>query len=173
MFLAAKRVNSRKMQNYKDGTLDLAFSFDPWWIDLTKHVESKSGFRLMQAALLSMQAQAERIDAQLVVLYIPTKEEVYWDIARQYVTQDLDVDRPRMAVRKFCEANGLRMCDITDDLRATARNGQQVYLRTSGHWNDAGHSLVADTTARCLREQALLPLTTAGSKNGTGPLAGD
>ena len=161
IFLAARRASSRQMEKYKDGTLDLAFSFDPWWIKLTKHAEDSPGFRLMQQALLAMEAQAEQMGAQLVVLLLPTKEEVYWDIARQYVKEDVDIDHPRAVVRAFCEKKGLKFCDFTDGLRAEARKGRQLYLRVSGHWNEAGHAFMAAATERCLRAQKVLDLTTA------------
>lgn len=158
IFLAVQRASSRQMEKYTDDTLDLAFSFDPWWLKLTNGPENSPGFRLMQQALLGMEAHAEQIGAQLVVLFVPSKEEVYWDIARQYVKQDVQVDRPRAVVRSFCEKNALKFCDLTDELRAEARNGHQLYLRVSGHWNEAGHALVADATAQCLREQKVLQL---------------
>jgi hypothetical protein len=161
IFLAVRRAGSLQMEKYKDGTLDLAFSFDPWWIKLSKHAEDSAGFRLMQQALLAMQAQAEQMGAQLVVLLLPTKEEVYWDIARQYVKEDVDIDHPRAVVRAFCEEKGLKFCDFTDGLRAEAHKGRQLYLRVSGHWNEAGHAFMAAATARCLRAQKVMDLTTA------------
>lgn len=161
IFLAARRANSRQMVKYKDDTLDLAFSFDAWWIRVTQRGEQSLGFRLLQQGLLAMQAQTEQVGAQLVVLLLPSKEEVYWHIARQYVNQALDVDHPRTVVREFCEAKGIRVCDLTGRLRTEALAGQQLYLRVSGHWSEAGHSVAADGVAACLREQGLLTAATA------------
>lgn len=156
IFLATRRVSSRQMQNHKDGRLDLSFSFDPWWIDLAKNVERNSGLKLMQQSLLSARIAAEKLGSTLVVMLLPTKEEVYWDIARQYAKVDLDVDHPRRVVTRFVQEQGMKFCDVTDGLRREAARGEQLYLRVSGHWTATGHALVADLTERCLVDQGLL-----------------
>jgi hypothetical protein len=97
-----------------------------------------------------------------VVLLFPFKEQVYWDIARQY-TRDGDsldestIDAPMGAVRDFLTREGIELCDLTDDLRAAAADGPQLYLKVSAHWTAAGNAAAADSIARCLRRKGLVP----------------
>jgi hypothetical protein len=56
-------------------------------------------------------------------------------------------------VRTFCQANNIHYCELATAMQAAARQGQQLYLRVSGHWNDEGNAVAARTIAACLAEQ--------------------
>jgi hypothetical protein len=158
MFDGATRSRGREIHHYREGNLNFAFRFDRWWVDLTKRAEHNPGFPLMQQALLRMRDDARAAGAELAVILFPTKEQVYWDVARRYAEEDLDVDHPLHVVGEFCEENGLHCCDLTEDLRADARAGRQLYLRISSHWNDEGNAAGARSIKQCLEKNGLLRL---------------
>ena len=62
------------------------------------------------------------------------------------------------AVKRFLVGEGIRHCDLTDELRDEAAKGRQLYLRAGAHWNDAGNAATADIVARCLAAQGLVKL---------------
>jgi hypothetical protein len=171
---AALRGRGQKSYSYRDNGLDLTFRLDRLWLvsdgaQVRQHREQ--GWRLMQEALLGMRATAAGMGAHLMVVAIPPKEEVYWEIFLQALpeAERADVERPQLLLREFSEANDLAFCDLTPALRARATKGEQVYLRVSGHWNDAGNEIAAQAAGDCLRAQGLLPQH--GRGRGAGNVA--
>ena len=158
---AALHAHKQTSYAYKQGNLDLVFRTDRWWLPASgarQARERERGWQLMQQGLLDMRASAAAVEANLVVVLIPTKEEVYWDIVRPSMTDGgtAAVDHPLDVVRDFCIAQGIHYCDLTSAMQAEARRGRQLYLRVSGHWNDDGNALAAATIARCLDDRGLL-----------------
>jgi len=154
----ARRGRDNKTVPYRAEDLDLVFRVDRWWLgtaDGERAAEHEQGWRLMQRALQDMRASTEQMGAHLLVVLIPTKEEVYWDILRTQLPDGGAVPSasPLAAVREFCARTGMACCDLTEPLRAEAARGRQVYLRVSGHWNDAGNAVAAGAIAACLSER--------------------
>ena len=146
---------------YRKDNLDFVFRTDRWWLPASdgQRVRRRDrGWQLMQTALLDLHAAAARVGADLVVVLTPTKEEVYWDIVRPTMAagEGADVDHPLDVVRDFCQTNAIHSCELTAAMQAEARQGRQLYLRVSGHWNDEGNAVAAETIATCLAEQGLL-----------------
>ena len=157
----ALRAHKQTSYTYKQGNLDLVFRTDRWWLpasDAKRVREREHGWELMQQALLDMHANAAAVGADLAVVLIPAKEEVYWDIVHPSTAaaETTAVDHPLAVVRDFCTAKGIHYCDLTAAMQAAARRGRQLYLRVSGHWNDDGNALAATTIARCLKDRGLL-----------------
>ncbi len=172
---AALRGGRQKSYAYRDDGLDLTFRLDRLWLasdDPEARQKRERGWRLMQEALLGMRATAAEMGARVMVVAIPPKEEVYWEILLQALpdAEREDVKRPEALLRKFSEVNGFGFCDLTPALRAHAKRGEQVYLRVSGHWNDAGNDIAARAVGDCLRAQGLLPQP-HGRGHGTGTIA--
>jgi hypothetical protein len=121
--------------------------------------QRERGWQLMQQALREMHRDADAIGAKLVVALIPSKEEVYWDVVRGDLPAQNsgDIDRPLGLVHQFCAATGIAVCDLRPRFEQGAKDRKQLYLRVSGHWNDAGNELAAETIAECLRSQGLVP----------------
>lgn len=102
-----------------------------------------------------------------MVVLIPSKEEVYCDIARHDlpVGNIADIDHPLRVRHDFCPAQALHCCDLTAELQQEARRGRQLYLRISSHWNDEGNAVGGSAVARCLTEQGVLK---QGRASGAG-----
>jgi hypothetical protein len=158
MIDGASRARGREIHKYKQGNLDFVFRLDRWWLQLVAGVERDPGWRLMQKALLDMRATAADMGAGFVVLIFPSKEQIYWEIARQFAPgkENLNVDHPTDVIRDFCQANGIDYCEFTKELREQARQGRQVYHRISSHWNDEGNAVGAKVIERCLADSGLL-----------------
>jgi hypothetical protein len=138
---------------------------DRWVSDAEQVSERLEGWRLMQEALLHMRQEAATFGAQLVVVLIPSKEEVYWDVVREDVPVAAEeIDRPLSLVDEFCNARDIPVCDLRPAFERQAAEYRQLYLRVSGHWNEAGNVLAADTISACLRSRGLL----SGEMEGDG-----
>jgi hypothetical protein len=161
------RTRGRSIYKYNDDHIDYVYRLDPWWLNLVKDAEDHPGFALMKQAFRDMRQRASAMGAEFAVLLFPTKEQIYWETASQFSPQkDLDVDHPLSVVRQFLQEEGFRYCDLTEPLRATARQGVQLFHRINSHWNDEGNRVGAREIEACLRAQGLLPLraTTAGGE---------
>jgi len=172
----ALRGRGHKAYEYKKGNLDFVFRVDRWWLGqpgAERARERERGWQLMRGALLGMHTTAAGVGAELVVVLIPAKEEVYWDIVRQSMPEagNADVDHPLDVVRQFCQADAIHYCDLTSDLQAEAQRGRQVYLRVSGHWNDAGNAVAANAIVKCLADQGLLGRGADGAHTEATPAA--
>jgi hypothetical protein len=128
----------------------------------------------MQGALLDMRRAAADMHAQLVVLIFPTKEEAYWDIARQYVPnpETVDPDRLHRLLSRFLVDHAMLDWDVTGEIRQEARRGRQLYHRVSGHFNDEGNRVAAKAIGRCLASRRLLEAARRVSLRSDGKRAG-
>lgn len=151
----ARRGRDSRSVAYRDGGLDLVFRVDGAWLgvaDARRAADRARGWQLMQRALREMRATADALGAHLLLVLIPAKEEVYWDLLRTRLPEATvrAARSPLAELRAFCEQEGFACCDLTPPLRAEAARGRQVYLRVSGHWNDAGNAVAARAVADCL-----------------------
>jgi len=152
---AARRYRKRDTFEYKEGGLDFLFRADAWWRYVLERPGDTPGYHLTIEAFEDMAATTRRSGARLVVLLFPFKEQVYWDIAREYYADlanmnDVDIDAPVDAVRTALHARGIDTCNLVEDLRAEARERRQLYLKVGAHWTDEGNRAAADAIAKCL-----------------------
>jgi len=161
----ARRSRSRDIYNYRDENFDYVFRLDRWWTQAVEDLAGHPGLPLMEEALLDMRRVSGEVGARFVILLLPTKEQVHWDIVRRFAPDDsdFDPDLPTDTIRRFAEENGIPYCDLTAPLRAESAKGRQLYLRVSGHWNEAGNEFGAEVIRECLQRQGLLPAGTPPS----------
>ena len=166
---AALRAREGKTYNYDKNGLSLVLRTDRWTSDAKQQAERLRGWHLMQRALLDMHKEADAVGARLVVVLIPSKEEVYWDAVRNDVPIAADeIDRPLGLVADFAKEKGISVCDLRPAFETQAEKYHQLYLRVSGHWNDAGNELAAQTISTCLRSQGLLSEAPRGNSDPVG-----
>jgi len=169
---AALRGSGKKTFAYKEGELDLVFRVDRWWLpdsDRQRKQGRERGWQLMRAALERMEESAAAAGAELVVVLIPAKEEIYWNLVRDHVRGGTggvasEADHPLEVVRHYCSERGLLACDLRSRLQPVADQGKQLYLRVSGHWNDEGNDLAALAVAECLRGRGLVEAAAGGAR---------
>ncbi|GAB4409983.1 MAG: hypothetical protein Fur0044_03640 [Anaerolineae bacterium] len=141
---------------YTDNTLNLSFVLRSYWGKRLDPSDKYTGPGLVytQQALAEAQTAAGQLNAELVVLLFPSKEQVYWPIVSTLADNaaDFKVNWPHDEVKAWCQANGVRYLDLTPVFAAHAAQGEQLYYRFDAHWNEAGHKLAAQTIRQYLAE---------------------
>ena len=100
-------------------------------------------------------------DIPLVLLLIPSKEEVYatWTEANLSSDTLATIAEGRQQMNQFCQIEGLLCLDMIDVLTVQANQGQQLYFVRDNHLNPQGNALLAETLWEFLQENELLPQT--------------
>lgn len=111
--------------------------------------EITAGWAKTTAILDAMRADAQAHGAQLVVVAIPTREQVhdrYWnEMKQQFGLTDAQLvrDLPEQHLAAWSARTGAPLIDLLPGFRAADPNKQLYYFRTDRHWNAAGHALAA------------------------------
>jgi hypothetical protein len=127
-------------RSYKDSNLSLVFNLCNCRTDMHSTV-MQEGWRLTQESLLKARALCQDLNAELLVVLIPSKEQSYWHIVKGLVEdpQNCDVDGPDTLVKNLCEEQGIKYLDLTPVFREYAQKGEQLYYAQDGHWNKEGN----------------------------------
>jgi lysophospholipase L1-like esterase len=157
----------------------LRFAFLPPYLNrLTlsrQQLEASRGWELTRRSYREMQRLVRAQGGELVVLFIPSKSQVYLPLLEASFTgaelrralrlclggqppPGLEfVMRNRLALndlmREFCAEEGITFLDLTADLQSTLSAGHNVYFPDDSHWNAAGHETAAAALARLLRAE--------------------
>lgn len=145
---------------YQNEVLSLTFCLDHDICDL--QVQARMlfvGWPLTRAALAQTQALVEQNGAELIIIIVPSKEQVYRDRFQQValLPADYNIDQLVQPLLDDCAQVQLHCIDLTEPFRDQARQGQQLYFPVDIHWNAAGHRLVAQVVKRYLSETGRLP----------------
>ena len=158
----------------------LQFAFLPPYLNSLKlsraELEASRGWELTRRSYEEMARLVRAQGGELVVLFIPSKPQVYLPLleaslpaaelrralrlclADQPQPPELEVVlRNRLALnglmRDFCEERGIAFLDLTAALQSEVRAGHNVYFPDDSHWNAAGHAVAARVLARRLKER--------------------
>jgi hypothetical protein len=104
--------------------------------------------------------ESKRIDATFVLLYFPSKEEVYWELARERI-KPIDGFEERIGrftrhVLEFCASRDLLCLDLTAALKTRGLRGEKFYYPVDIHWNQQGNAVVAQEIYKFLVEKKLI-----------------
>jgi len=157
--------------------IPLRFAFMPPYLQKLAssraEIERSRGWELVRGALLKMRETSAQHGSRLTVLFIPSKDEVYWplverSLGREELQRSLDfvssynhmplhaadIRANRLAqndlLREFCVAAGIPFLDLTPALEQAAASGRAVYFADDAHWNAAGHEIAAQELATFL-----------------------
>ena len=115
-------------------------------------------FRLVLKALVDFQALARQQGAHLLVVFQPSKEEVYLPFLETTVA---DLSAP---LRAALDANGIAYLDLTATFRQCARAGKRLFFEVDGHPNTQGLQLIAqDVLAYLSKHAAVYTVPSAAS----------
>ena len=104
------------------------------------------GFDQTVLALEAAQRVArDEMNATLIVLVMPTKEEIYSDRASPPVDIEAlkKLSESRARLLQLCSEKGWRCLDLYPALRARAERAEQIYYATMSSFNPAGNRAVA------------------------------
>lgn len=108
---------------------------------------NQAGAVITRGALHQAQADVESWGGTLVVLLIPTREEVYEDVALPLLGPEvMDIYRSaREAMLGFCEELDVLCYDLLDDLRTLAYFSEELFYYSDDlHLNPAGNAVLAE-----------------------------
>lgn len=170
--------------------VQMAF-FPPYvsWLSASREIiELSENFRLVTESILSIDQLADEINAELLLVYIPSKPHVYLEYVSQAeilrrvfedvneVTLDgsgflmlsadsvsprdvyLRSDDQSQLMAKLAEEESIAFLDLTQIFKAEAANGVELYYPFDTHWNQKGHDLAAQAIADRMRTTEVLPL---------------
>src|SRR5262245_2977610 len=154
----------------------LRFAFMPPYLNTLRMSEQRlsrrKGWALTREALRAMRDATRAANAELVVMFLPFKSQIYVPVARASMPQDalssalryylpdggIDLDameQNRLAqnrmMQRFCNEAGIRFLDTTDALADRLQHGVNVYFPDDSHLNEAGQAVVATTVDRYLK----------------------
>jgi len=127
------------------------------------HDVADEDFAILWTAIASQIDEAveesRRLEAAFILLYFPSKEEVYWRLARERVRA---IDRFEERIEKlsktagdFCRARRLLCLDLTQALQSRGLRGEKLYFPEDIHWNERGHRVVAQEIHKFLIEKQI------------------
>jgi SGNH hydrolase-like domain, acetyltransferase AlgX len=118
------------------------------------------GWPLTRQQIETAYSESQKSTATFVLLYFPSKEEVYWKAIKKKSKslEPLDdrIDQLRKTAMEFCYSRKLFCIDLTPALKARAEQGEKVYFSNDSHWNDASNRIVADEIYKQLVEKKIL-----------------
>jgi hypothetical protein len=134
---------------------------DPYNIyanDLSRPANQYGWTRMVEALDEANQIAAGQMNAALVIVLMPTKEEVYaatiaGDIGQEYLDT---VSEGRLRLLALCAERGWRCLDLTGPLQDEVRAGHKVYYDIDHHITNYGNEVVARVAADYLITNGLL-----------------
>ena len=130
----------------------------PWDMTNPENPDVQRGWELTELSLIETQALAVQNNATLVVIYIPSRELVYWPQIMQSM-EEFDINQlenVELQISSIAKNNGIIYLNLLPSFRAAANEGKLLYFYSDGHWNIAGHTLAAREIYAFLLEEHLL-----------------
>jgi hypothetical protein len=149
----------RDLYQLHDGTIDFTFgrpyvqeSFD------LSNPKNQQGLETSQQALHEAHARLAASGISLVLVLIPSKEEVY----RQWTEGQLgsawfdSVGKGRQEMHNVCQTENLQCLDMAPILTSHANRREMVYWPDDFHLNPSGNRIVSDSVWEFLAQQGLV-----------------
>jgi hypothetical protein len=105
---------------------------------------------------------AADIGAQMLMVFIPTKEEAYAEVLRGKYLEGSYLEamtESRRRLLELCAEQGWHCLDATPALQEAVRKGRNVYYAQDFHLNPAGNQVLVDLIARYITDHQLLSTT--------------
>ena len=158
----------------------MRFAFMPPYLEKLVNsrveIERSRGWQLVRDIFTRMKETCAQHGSRLTVMFIPSKDQVYWPLVERSLGQDelqrsldfistynhmplraADIRVNRLAqnelMHEFCASAGISFLDLTPPLEQAAASGRAVYFADDAHWNAAGHEVAAQELAKFLAQQ--------------------
>ena len=143
--------------DYEGGTLQFGRNYDLQAFDMTR-LRNQKGLSLARDAFQQAKDIVSRWGGEIVVVIIPSREEVYDHLTVPVMGQAAidKVTSSRDAMWDLCSELDLRCYDPLADLRQYARSGEHLFYSDDLHLNPRGNAVFAALVADWLDEEGLL-----------------
>jgi len=130
-------------------------------------LQNSEAFNITTTTINDLITLASDNDAEFILMYIPQKAEIYWDLLteddKQLIvtsltgnalidTEEITVDAidnainvQRDLLKQLSIEQNFQFLDLTPVLQTSAQKGESPYFFSDTHWNQLGHDLVRDT----------------------------
>lgn len=141
------------------GTVRIRYSQYPWEMTDPSDPNVQRGWELTEAALLEARALASENHALLVVVFVPSREHVYWPFLEQVMpgVSGAQLDGVEARLGELCRKADIAYMNLLPGFREMALAGQVLYFPNDGHWNTQGHDLAAHLVYADLQARGVLP----------------
>ena len=118
---------------------------------------NQDGWTRSQKAFRAARDRVESYGGTLVVLLMPTKEQVYWELAEPLLGADnmALLVQSRQLMLGFCADEGLTCLDLLPVFQEYVGQGEQLYYTTDIHLNPRGNEVLAQTLADWIFEHPI------------------
>ncbi len=103
---------------------------------------------------------SKRNHTTFVLLYFPSKEEVYWELAKDKVKSiegfEERIVRLQKTTSEFCLSQQILCLDLTPALKSRGLRRETLYFPVDIHWNEKGNSVVAEEIFKFLHDKKLI-----------------
>jgi lysophospholipase L1-like esterase len=143
-----------------------------------QELRARRGWPLTRRSVEGMQQLCRAGGAELVVMFVPFKSQVYLPLLRRsFSPPELEralafyfrgmgpaVDAGTLAAHRLaqndllgtlCAERGISFLDLTPTLEREVDSGRNVYFPDDSHWNAVGHEVAAAALAEFLRARGL------------------
>jgi len=138
-----------KSMEFPDGGRLHLHPYTPWW-ESVEDPQSCLGFQLILQTIGQTQSHAHEHGTNLLVLLLPTREEVYFPLLGDRSPNDSGPFGIEF------EERGIRFLNLTRAFQERAREGKQLFFEVDGHPNALGNALIAEVVLAHLRDNAEL-----------------
>lgn len=103
-------------------------------------------------------ALAQSLNAKLLIVLIPAKEEAYADqlkgvLSPEYIAQ---IGESRRKILEECKVQGWLCIDTLPALQEAVNRGETIYYQFDAHLDPSGNKIVADVVEAMIKEKRLL-----------------
>jgi hypothetical protein len=141
-----------------EGEINLCFGQPYLWDAMDSSlIHNDYGWQRSREALMESQQMVNTYDGTLLVILIPTREQVYREMAEPLIgTEKLAIlDQNHQRMLDLCAELDLQCLDFLPVFRAHAEQGEQLYYRLDLHINPHGNEIVAEAIRDWLVEHAV------------------
>jgi hypothetical protein len=139
----------------QQGSVRLAFGRPYLWNAFDMSLPNNlDGWARSQQAFLESRDMVQSYGGTLVIILMPTKEQVYRDLSEPLLGEDrlALLDQPYQMLLEFCQQQGLTCINLLPILQKYAAAGEQLYYTTDMHLNVRGNEVLAQELATWLGE---------------------
>ncbi|OGR79565.1 MAG: hypothetical protein A3I11_04145 [Elusimicrobia bacterium RIFCSPLOWO2_02_FULL_39_32] len=148
-----EEVNHCKIEPFYHADKNIHIFLTPFVLNnevITYNIETpnwKKAVSLVSEDIKLIQQEVKKMDAKLVVLYFPSREQSYTHLLEKKFKISSALDAPNNAIKYICEKYSIPFLDLTKPLRDESKKGKQLYLTFDGHWTREGNRFISEKIA--------------------------